>query len=410
MRRTIPSRTGAPSEAPEALTPSPSDLAFSLDAEGHRGAMQVCVRAGDAVLSGQPIAEGEWQVLHSPLAGTVSVSDARQVVIQCSTEQPDWCAAPMPLADKSELPDYLRAMGLVGMGGGRFPYARRIARILERPPHTLVINAVECEPGIGIDESLMIHQNREVFAGAEAFKNLLGMRRCVLAVRRSTRRHLEPFLENHSFDWLEMPDRYPGGAGKLISAKLSGRMPRAGMLNSDLGFLISNVASLWAFGRRLIEGRPSVDRPLTLLAPDAPPRQLVVPLGVSAGHVLSACGVSFDAARQILVAEGRLMGRAVERDYRVGKGAIALMVLNRERRWERPEAPCILCGSCFDACPLGLHPIGMANRIREGRSSRSLEAQLNECFLCGACSAVCPAEIPLVQVFREGKTWLKNKA
>lgn len=388
----------------------PPDLAFSLDAEVHRGIMQACVQAGDAVVSGQPIAEAEWQVLHSPLDGMVTVSDARQVIIQCCSEQPPWCAVPMPLTDKAMLPDYLRAMGLAGMGGGCFPYARRFARIPKTPLHTLVINAVECEPGVGIDESLMIHQSRAVFAGVEVFVNLLGLRRCVLAVRRSTRRHLEPLLSDHSFDWLEMPDRYPGGAGKLITAKLSGRMPPPGTLNTDLGYIISNVASLWAFGRRLIEGRPSVDRPLTLLAPDAPPLQLVVPLGVSAGHVLSACGVSFDAGRQVLVAEGRMMGRAVDLDFRVGKGTISLMVLNKDRRWEQEESPCILCGSCFDACPLGLHPIGIANRIRERRSSRSLVAQLNECFFCGACSAVCPADIPLVQIFREGKAWLKNKA
>jgi hypothetical protein len=38
----------------------------------------------------------------------------------------------------------------------------------------------------------MIHQHRYVFAGVDAFTRLLGLRRCVLAVRRSARPHLAP--------------------------------------------------------------------------------------------------------------------------------------------------------------------------------------------------------------------------
>ena len=104
------------------------------------------------------------------------------------------------------------------------------------------------------------------------------------------------------------------------------------------------------------------------------------------------------------------MGRSAGLDFRIGKGTNALMVLPIEQRLVRAESPCILCGSCFDACPLGLHPVGMVNRIRERRRSRALEHQLNECFLCGACSAVCPADIPLVQVLREGKSWMREKS
>ena len=410
MRRLIQSISRELPGRPERLSLLPDQLVFPLDAHTHRGAVLTCVRSGEMLGAGQVIAEGEWQALHAPLDGVVTEADANRVVIRPSPVQAPMAAEPIPLDDRARLPDYLRAMGLVGMGGGCFPYARRLARLLEKPPHTLVINAVECEPGIGIDESLMLHEKSFVREAVNTFTRLLGMKRTVVAVRRSTRTHLETAWGDEAVDWLEMSDRYPGGAGKLISAQLTGRMPRAGTLNSDLGILITNVASLRAFGKRLREGCPCIERPLTLLTPNAPARQLVVPLGIPAGEVLRACGVSLDAERQVLVAEGRMMGRAVELEFCVGKGTNALMVLNREPRWERPEQPCILCGSCFDACPLKLHPIGMANRIRAQRRSRALDAQLNTCFLCGACSAVCPADIPLVQIFREGKQWLRKNS
>ncbi|MDD4736153.1 MAG: 4Fe-4S dicluster domain-containing protein [Kiritimatiellae bacterium] len=410
MHRPIQSISRELPGRPERLLLLPDQLVFPLDARTHRGAVQTCVRSGETLGAGQVIAEGEWQTLHPPLDGVGTEAEANRGVIRPSSEQTPMAADPMPLDDRARLPDYLRLMGLVGMGGGCFPYARRLARLLDKPPHTLVINAVECEPGIGIDESLMLHEKRFVLEAVNTFTRLLGMKRTVLAVRRSARGHLETAWGGEAIDWLEMSDTYPGGAGKLISAKLTGHMPQPGTLNSDLGILITNVASLRAFGKRLLEGCPSVDRPLTLLTPNASARQLLVPLGISAGDVLRTCGVTLDAERQVLVAEGRMMGRAVELGFCVGKGTNALMVLNRESRWERPEQPCILCGSCFDACPLTLHPIGMANRIRAQRRSRALEAQLNTCFLCGACSAVCPVDIPLVQIFREGKQWLRKNS
>lgn len=408
MRRVIRSMTEGIISAPDDVPGVPSDLVFFLNLAVHRCDVHPCVREGQQLVAGQPIAEGEWQVIHTSRAGRVRAVHPDRVEIDGLPEQPIRLNTPMPIADRNGLSSYFRDMGLAGMGGGCFPYARRFARTPEKPPHTLVINAVECEPGIGIDESLLQYQSEYVFSAVDAFIRLLDLKRCVLAVRRSACRHVKSVCEGREIDRLEVPDRYPGGAGKLITAKLSGRMPRAGSLNTDLGYVVSNVASLWAFGRRLLEGRPCVDRPLTLQTPDGICRQLIVPLGVSAGYVLNACGVMLNKASQVLVAEGRMMGHAAGPDYRVGKGTNALMVLPKESRWERAEQACILCGSCFDVCPLRLHPVGMAQRIREKQKSRALERQLNECFLCGACSAVCPADIPLVQIFREGKTWLKN--
>jgi Na+-translocating ferredoxin:NAD+ oxidoreductase RnfC subunit len=88
-----------------------------------------------------------------------------------------------------------------------------------------------------------------------------------------------------------MPDRYPGGAGKLITARLLGRMPGAGMLNTDLGFLISNVASC---GRLAVGFWRAVGRgaSVDVDAPGMPSRRLIVPIGVSAAYVLNQCGVS----------------------------------------------------------------------------------------------------------------------
>jgi ferredoxin len=70
-----------------------------------------------------------------------------------------------------------------------------------------------------------------------------------------------------------------------------------------------------------------------------------------------------------------MMGRAVGLDYRNRQGDQCAHAASVRTALAACESPCILCGSCFDACPLGLHPVGMVNRIRERRSSRALEHQ-----------------------------------
>jgi len=131
-------------------------------------------------------------------------------------------------------------------------------------------------------------------------------------------------------------------------------------------------------------------------------RNVVAPIGMRVGDVLSSFGFAVDPERQVVVAGGLMMGQAVPLDYPVNKGTISLAIL--DRKGIPAETSCILCGACSNICPLKLHPWGIISRIRSGESySAALRMQLDECFLCGACSAVCPTHIPLVREFRKAK-------
>lgn len=356
---------------------------------------------------GQPVAEGESMVLHAPLNAVVVSADESAVKLRVAMEESAPAACPVRVESREALPGFARDMGLAGMGGSMFPYAIKFRACMEI--HTLVVNAVECEPGIEIDECLLLHEAEAVYAGLDRLRELLDVRHLVLAVKKSSHAYRSDRLPGDRMRILAMPGTYPAGAEKLIVCRLAGKMPPAGVLPMQWGYLVMSVASLWALGRRLTTGRPCIDRPLTLVSPDGLARNLVVPVGTPVRHILETCGVAYDDARHMLVAGGLMMGKRVTPEFGIQKGTNALFVQPVTPRLCNAEEPCILCGSCFDACPLHLHPISMADRIRERRYSRSLETHLDECFLCGACSAVCPADIPLVQYFHEGKQWLKEK-
>jgi len=400
LRRAIPSKGEGLVAKPEWLARLPERVFFPLVESVNRCKLIPLVRQGDRVRLGEPLAEGEALVVHASCAGVVESVDTLSISVRC---EPPANHNPVPgkAHGHEDLADFARDAGLVGMGGSLFPSAIKFKAATKID--TLVINAVECEPGIQIDEALLLYDADDVQAGLDCLAGALGVRRTVLAVKRASAGHLAPFAARCKADVLRMNNRYPAGAEKLIVARLTGRMPPAGVLPMSLGILVISVASLWAIGRRLRLGEPVMWRPLTLTAPEHPVRNLIVPVGTPLRHLLEVYGIPFDPQTHLLVTGGLMMGAQAQPETAVTKGTNAVFVNPLAVRLTKPEDPCILCGACFDACPLGLHPSGMAERIKAGKASAALSAQLRECFLCGACSAVCPSNIPLAQYFREAK-------
>jgi electron transport complex protein RnfC len=331
--------------------------------------------------------------------------DTPEPPVFMASGDPGWHPVPAaePLRQKNQsYADFLDAIGLVGMGGSMFPAARKLAAC--RGVHTVVINAVECEPGITIDRALLLHHAEFVKAGAEASLAACGARRIVIAIARN-RRLARALKARYPYAIVSMPTGYPGGAERLIVKKLSGQTLPPEIFPGQIGYLVQNVASLRAIGRALIDNIPVVERPLTVAAPH---RQIhhdvIVPVGMRLGDVVEACGVTRDEDNELLVAGGLMMGKAQPPSAHVLKGTTSIMLMPRSALVVR-ETHCINCGACNAACPLSLHPIGMVNPVRkEARPlPASVATQLNTCFLCGACAAVCPARIPLVKHIREGK-------
>ena len=302
-------------------------------------------------------------------------------------------------------PTFLDEIGLVGMGGSGFPSSEKLRAAVEI--HTLVINGVECEPGVTIDQAVLLHHVLWVQAGANASAKALGAKQVLLAVKEnpdliSKLRKLYP-----EYSIVSLPDRYPAGAEKLILKQLTGKIPPPGTRPHQLGYLVQNAVSLRAIGRALIDGIPVIERPLSLAMPSTGfYKNIIAPIGLPIRDVLAAGGLTHDPARHLIVASGLMMGHEVTIDDPVEKTTTSLILLDREN-FKEQERGCIRCGTCNTECPLGLHPYALVERIQNGKTrSPAFQAQMNECFLCGVCSAVCPSHIPLVQTLAEGKQCL----
>ena len=90
----------------------------------------------------------------------------------------------------------------------------------------------------------------------------------------------------------------------------------------------------------------------------------------------------------------------------------AVIALSEKEVKHAESNPCIHCGRCVAACPMGLNPTAFSKALKvddkEDRKERLSTAKINLCIECGCCSFVCPSRRPLVQNNRLAKADLRE--
>ena len=329
-------------------------------------------------------------------------------------EDPEWRACPT-----DEAIARIREAGIVGLGGAAFPTWRKLQPPRGSEPDTLIVNGAECEPYLTSDYRTMLAQPREIVEGSLVMARILRVARVLIGVEADKRDaaaalHAECAQAQSggvTIDVRTCEVRYPQGAERQLVAALTGRVVPPRGLPTAVGVLVQNVATAVAVHDAVRFRRPLLDRVLTVTGPGIQtPRNLRVPIGTLIGEIVAFCGgMSEDATR--VVAGGPMMGRALPRlDVPVIKGMNGLVMLTGRGTQERGFGPCISCGRCLEACPLGLEPDQVSVRVEAGATLDTEPYGALDCYECGCCSYVCPAERPLVQFMQVAKSALRRSA
>ncbi|MBP5397563.1 MAG: electron transport complex subunit RsxC [Bacteroidales bacterium] len=421
------------------VLPLPEKVSVSM--AQHLGApAKPVVAPGDRVKTGQVIAEPAGFVsafVHSPVTGTVTAVASKADLagkmvmhIDIDVEKDEWAegidltpelVTPLP-DDKQLILDRIKAAGVVGLGGATFPTHIKLCPPPGKTAEYLIINGAECEPYLTSDYRMMLERPREILIGAALMQKVLGGPKCIAAVEDNKPEAVESlkdalhFLQLFSKDYENIEIRvlkkkYPQGGEKQLIDAVTGRQVKSMGLPIDAGAVVQNVATSFAVYEAVQKKKPLLTNVLSVTGDCLPPERqhnYLFRIGIPLRYIAQVAGGVPEEAVKI-VSGGPMMGKAIANlDATTVKGSSSLLYLSAKQTLRREEGPCIRCGKCAQACPMGLEPF-LLKKLAEVGDQQALEQNaVQDCLECGCCQYTCPAYLPLLDTIRIAKADVLN--
>ncbi|MEG2701857.1 MAG: electron transport complex subunit RsxC, partial [Clostridia bacterium] len=332
---------------PIAEAPQPSRVMIPL--QQHMGApCKPLVSKGDLVKMGQMIGEPVGfmsAAVHASVSGKVigcqpciMANGTQQICVIIDNDFQDLWEPLHPVANPesmtgADLSELARRAGIVGLGGATFPTAVKLAVPAGKKVDTLILNGAECEPYLSADHRLMLEYAEQIVSGARLVQKALGIGRVMVGIEDNKPDAVEALqaaaAAYDDFTVTALHTKYPQGGEKQLAYALTGRKVRMGGLPLDVGIIVSNVGSCYAMHRAVYEGRPLVDRVVTVGGCVTKPANYLVRIGTPVEWLLDTSGGLLPQTKTLLYG-GPMMGLAISReDIPVTKGCSGILALDK---------------------------------------------------------------------------------
>jgi len=393
----------------------------------HIGApAKLMVSKGDKILTGQVIAESGGFVssnIHSSVSGTVLKIDSfpdpsgyRRMAVQIQVEGDEWFPGIDTTPDlkkdfiftSEEIIKKINTSGIVGLGGATFPSHVKLSIPNGKKAEYLIVNAVECEPWLTSDHSLMLEKAEEIMVGIRIMMRALKVEKAIVGIENNKPDAIEKMCKlaasEKGISVVALKVKYPqGGEKQLVKALLNREVPSGG-LPIDIGVVAFNVGSIYAAYQAVQKNKPLIERVVTVTGPSLKsPSNFMTRIGTPIQALIDAAGgLPGDTGK--VINGGPMMGKALSSiEIPVVKGSSGILVIPESESHRHEVKSCLRCSKCISACPMGLEPYLLMSLSERNMTDRLEREKIMDCMECGSCSYTCPSSRPLLDYIRLGK-------
>ena len=388
-------------------------LAAPLRSAGRRARMTVAV--GSAVRANQALAvseSGDGADVCAPAGGKILGVETRRLAAPVKMEsecvilqvgEDARAAAPIRIADSRQL---LKAAGVLGLGGAAFPAWRK----WRDGAKFLIVNAAESDSGISCDAALRGELGSNFAKAAARVGKILGAEKVVVAISDSDSNsnsdsNSGPGSDSDSdsetdSDGVEFfrvgSGDVSSGSERLLVRAIAGTDLAPPRIPADFGIVCFNAATVAAMDEAFADGVPMTGRIVTMREGERT-LNIRAPFGMAISRLAEFAGMRAGPAK----VGGRRARDFCPADAVVcsATNAIDFAPSATESESEFGSAlPCVRCGACVPACPVGLNPMRLHFLNLDSRRDEMRAEKISHCLECGRCDDACPSGIPLARL------------
>ena len=390
---------------------------------------QPCVAKGDHVKIGQVIGEPVG-FLGLPVHASVSGEVVSVEPIPYLSEQPAMCVTihndfadewvelhplgSVETVDPALIIPAIKNAGICGLGGASFPTHVKLSIKPEQKCDCIIANGAECETHLTCDHRLMVENPVRVVDGLRAAMRAINVKEGIIAIEDNKPDAIEAMRKacqgREGVRVQVLKTKYPQGGEKQLIEAVTGRQVPSGGLPIQAGVIVMNVATCAAVADAVIDGKPLVERIVTVTGAVREPANLRLRIGTITEDIIGECGgFSGDVGKVIF--GGAMTGMcAPNTSIPIAKATGGILVLDKQDAASVEEGPCLRCGKCVEVCPIGLHPLKIKIAADADRIDECKRLHVMDCTLCGSCSFICPAHRWLTASFKVAKQKLAAQA
>lgn len=338
--------------------------------------------------------------LSFPQQKIVPCAKPEKLVIDLTGEEPIKIAPVVDLS-KDEILKRVQANQVFGFGGAAFPTYAKLQAVMESAAEKkhLIVNGVECDPGLIHDQWLLSEFSQEIYQGIQLLGQCIPFASVTIAAQKVDGLDYPPDIK-----LFQVADLYPLGAEKILIKELWQKEISEQTITAAAGILVLNVQTVFSIYRAAYLNQPADSRYLTVADLKEKIAQIVrVKLGSNIYEVMQKVFPSFGT----VFCGGGLMQAHIAGDEEIIDQTVNFLAVGDIPRYKE-SIICSRCGFCEIYCPVGIRVRKIAQSVDEGKLPQVVKMAAEKCLNCGSCSFICLAGRNLSSRLKKAKKHAKD--